>query len=310
MIGAVLGAAWAVAVAVLARPGPAPRPLPLPTAGTSTGASTAADTGTSTGTSTAADTGAGAGVTSGGDAGAASAPAARAAVPGISGARQVARPWPSTVAGAIGAPLRRAAGRPPDPDADRRAGWAAVAAIGLAWVSPLLVVLPPLAAIAAPALAARRSARRHEAAVVDQVPDLVDLLIITATAGLTTGAALRALGPRVGGVLGPPISRAAAVVACGGTVSEALAGLARAGGPALRPLVDALAQHDRYGGALRPALERVGIEARLRRRRAADEAARRLPVTLLFPLVLTTLPAFALLTVVPLLAGSLGSMSL
>ncbi|MFP3901955.1 MAG: hypothetical protein ACLFXM_13965, partial [Acidimicrobiia bacterium] len=85
---------------------------------------------------------------------------------------------------------------------------------------------------------------------------------------------------------------------------------ARAGGPALRPLVDALAQHDRYGGALRPALERVGIEARLRRRRAADEAARRLPVTLLFPLVLTTLPAFALLTVVPLLAGSLGSMSL
>jgi hypothetical protein len=30
---------------------------------------------------------------------------------------------------------------------------------------------------------------------------------------------------------------------------------------------------------------------------------------LLFPLVLTTLPAFALLTVVPLLAGSFGSLS-
>lgn len=303
MIAAVLGAAWAVAVAVLATPGPAPRPLPLRAAGPSAGAGTGTGTGTSTGTSAGATTG----TSTGGDAEAAP---VRAAAPGVGGARRVPRLWASSVAGAIGAPLRRAAGRPPDPAADRRAGWAAVAAIGLAWVSPPLAGLPPLAAIAAPAVAARRSARRHEAAVVDQVPDLVDLLIITATAGLTTGAALRALGPRVGGVLGPPVSRAAAVVACGGTVSEALAGLTRAGGPPLRPLVDALAQHDRYGGALRPALERVGIEARLRRRRAADEAARRLPVTLLFPLVLTTLPAFALLTVVPLLAGSLGSMSL
>jgi pilus assembly protein TadC len=81
-------------------------------------------------------------------------------------------------------------------------------------------------------------------------------------------------------------------------------------GPAARPLLDALLQHDRYGTPLLPALERVAIEARARRRRRAEEAARRLPVVLLFPLVLTTLPAFVLLTVVPLLAGSLGSLSL
>ena len=37
---------------------------------------------------------------------------------------------------------------------------------------------------------------------------------------------------------------------------------------------------------------------------AAREAARRLPVSLLFPLVLTTLPAFVILTIVPLLVGS------
>jgi hypothetical protein len=38
--------------------------------------------------------------------------------------------------------------------------------------------------------------------------------------------------------------------------------------------------------------------------------ARRLPVKLLFPLVLCTLPAFALLTVVPLLVGSLRELRL
>ena len=45
---------------------------------------------------------------------------------------------------------------------------------------------------------------------------------------------------------------------------------------------------------------RLAAEARLERRRAAEATARRVPVKLLFPLVLCTLPAFALLTVVPL----------
>ncbi len=76
----------------------------------------------------------------------------------------------------------------------------------------------------------------------------------------------------------------------------------------MRPLVDALAEHDRYGTPLGPSLARAAVEARARRRRHAEEAARRLPVTLLFPLVLTTLPAFFLLAIVPLLAGSLGSL--
>ena len=40
------------------------------------------------------------------------------------------------------------------------------------------------------------------------------------------------------------------------------------------------------------------------RRRRAEEAARRLPVQLLFPLVLCVLPAFVLLAVVPLLLAA------
>ena len=42
--------------------------------------------------------------------------------------------------------------------------------------------------------------------------------------------------------------------------------------------------------------------------RRAASSARRVPVTLLFPLVFCTLPAFALLTVAPLLAGGLRSL--
>ncbi|MDD9368509.1 MAG: type II secretion system F family protein [Acidimicrobiales bacterium] len=192
--------------------------------------------------------------------------------------------------------------------ADRRIGWAALASSLLLLVAPALAAAPVTWAVAAPVLAARRGHARHDAALADQLPDVVDLLALTAAAGLPVAAALVAVGRRPGGPLGVGLGRAGAHVRHGGSTAEALAQLA-ATGAAVRPLVDALVQHDRYGTPLLPALERVGIEARANRRRRSEEAARRLPVTLLFPLVLTTFPAFVLLTVVPLLAGSLGSLS-
>ena len=218
----------------------------------------------------------------------------------------VALPAPAAV---IGGWLRRTCGRPPDRDADRRVGRAALAAAALAPVAPPLAILPLAWSVLAPTLASRRSARVHEAAITDQLPDVVDLLVLTTAAGLPITAAVTAIGRRPGGPLGAALERAATHIERGGTTASALGLVLDQAGASTRPLVEALAAHDRYGTPLAPALERVAIESRLRRRRQAEEAARRLPVTLLFPLVLTTLPAFALLTVVPLLAGSFGSLS-
>ena len=209
---------------------------------------------------------------------------------------------------AAGRAIRRAGRRPADPEADRRAGVAAFGAVVLWLVAPLLAVVPVAWAVFAPGLAARRAARAHEAAVVDQFPDVVDLLVLTTAAGLPVPAALEAIGDRPGGPLGPAVAAAADHIAHGGTTAEALDGILLRAGPVVRPLIDALVEHDRYGTPLRPILERVVSDARGRRRRQAEEAARRLPVTLLFPLVLTTLPAFFLLAIVPLIAGSLGSL--
>jgi pilus assembly protein TadC len=66
-----------------------------------------------------------------------------------------------------------------------------------------------------------------------------------------------------------------------------------------------LVASERYGAPLLPGLERLGAEVRLQRQRRAEEAAGRIPVRLLFPLVGCILPAFALLTVAPLIAGAL-----
>ena len=54
--------------------------------------------------------------------------------------------------------------------------------------------------------------------------------------------------------------------------------------------------------------QRAADEAHRRRRVRAQEAARRVPVLMLFPLVFCVLPAFCLLTVVPLLVGTISDL--
>lgn len=208
----------------------------------------------------------------------------------------------------LAAPFTRTPG-PIDPHIDRTLGLALLGGFILAaGLHPVLGLLVVAAALVAPRLRARNQARRTTTAVVDQLPDVIDLLRLTTLAGLPVSAAIVAIGRRPGGVVGDGLQGAAHNLRHGATTVEALGALATACGPPARSLVDALVDHDRYGTPLTPVLDRLAVEYRLRRRQQAEEAARRLPVTLLFPLVLTTLPACALLTIVPLLVASFSSL--
>jgi tight adherence protein C len=144
--------------------------------------------------------------------------------------------------------------------------------------------------------------------VVGVLPEVVDLLVLAVGAGCNVRLALEAVSsrapPRFATVLCGALDRARA----GERLADALVAESRALGEAGRGHVSALVASDRYGTALLPQLERIAVEARADRRRRAEEAARRLPVALLFPLVLCILPAFGLLTLVPLLAGAVGSL--
>lgn len=181
--------------------------------------------------------------------------------------------------------------------------------IGLAVI--LAMIWPPFALlpIAVRALARRwgplRQARADRARITASLPDATDLLLVAIHAGLTPELALKRLLTYLDGPLHRSVEQVFAQLDGGERFGDALDALIEGLGEPARPLVAALAGSERYGLPLGPALDVVANVSRDHRRRAAETAARKLPVRLSFPLVVCILPAFIILTVVPAIFGAL-----
>lgn len=202
------------------------------------------------------------------------------------------------------------AGRSPTPEGARRLGTALVAALVCLAVVPPAAVPAALVAWALPAARARRAERRRLAALAADLPDVVDLLVLGVSSGLTVHLAVARVAARAPGPLAEELARVMHEVGLGRRLSDALDDLPVRAGEPMRPVVAALVASERYGAPLVAGLERLADEVRRDRRRRAEEAARKVPVKLLFPLVLCTLPAFGLLTVAPLVASAVRSLHL
>lgn len=209
-----------------------------------------------------------------------------------------------------GAPRGHRFGWPGVVGSPRAAGAIAVAALVLSVV--VLGLVPALGvgvgAVVARAVVLRAARRRRRLHVDEAMPELIDLFVIAASAGHPVHRCLDVVADRAPEPVRGALASARSQVARGAPLADGLRQVGTELGTLGPSLTEALVAGQRTGAPLAPALRRVAATARDRRRRAAEEAARRLPVTLLFPLVCCILPAFGLLAVVPLLAGSLGSL--
>lgn len=184
----------------------------------------------------------------------------------------------------------------------------------IAAVAVASLAAPPIALLATLAWWTRGRVRAHRAeqAVIRRVtralPDLVDLLALACSAGLSLPVAHPLVAAHTPHPVGPALLTAHHAAAAGQPRADAIVTALAPLGDRARALADVLVDHLRYGVPLLPALERTGLELRIDRRREAELAARRVPIRLLAPLVSCVLPAFALLTVVPLLAASLDAL--
>lgn len=215
---------------------------------------------------------------------------------------------PSSLVEHVGTAVLHVCRRPNDPLLARRIGGAALFAVAAAPVLPAAVPVTALLGWCLPTVRARREERRRLAALAADLPDVVDLFVLAVGAGLTVPLAVATVSRRASGPLGRELRRVGDDVTVGRRLADALEDVPGRAGEAVRPLVAALVASERYGAPLTAGLARLADEVRRDRRRKAEEAARRIPVKLLFPLVGCTLPAFALLTVAPLIAGAVRSL--
>lgn len=176
------------------------------------------------------------------------------------------------------------------------------------WLGPVPLVAVGAMAVVVGAWRRRRADARVLARRDRVVPDLIDLFVIAAAAGHTAHGCVHAVAARAPRPVQPVVARASRRLHGGEPIQVVLSDAGADLGPLGAPLAGALAAGAASGAPMAQGLGRVADAAREARRRQAEEQARRLPVTLLFPLVMCILPAFLLLAVVPLLVGSLGSL--
>jgi tight adherence protein C len=161
------------------------------------------------------------------------------------------------------------------------------------------VVLPLLGWFAPDVLLTGRADRRQEAIRV-ALPDTLDQVTIGVEAGLAFEAALARTGRSGSGPLAEELLRTLQDVQAGMSRSQALKRLVdRVEVDELNHFVLAIVQAESYGIPIAQVLRVQAAEFRVRRRQRAEERAQKLPVKILFPLVLCILPALFIVLLGP-----------
>jgi Flp pilus assembly protein TadB len=176
--------------------------------------------------------------------------------------------------------------------------------------APLPALAPVAVAVAFrfPDVLIARAERRRRARADAELPQLLDLLAGASSAGLAAPVAFRRALGAVSGPLVEELESVVRAVDLGARWREELRRAAdRIALPDLGRAVSALTRTETLGSSLSEAMADLARDVRASRRAKASERARTAPVKMLFPLVFLVLPAFLLLTVVPVLLSTVRS---
>jgi tight adherence protein C len=158
-----------------------------------------------------------------------------------------------------------------------------------------------------------KRAKNRQMEIGRQLSDVLDLLVVCVEAGLGLLQAIKIVGDETKAqqlVIGDELSQVAGEVNAGSSLGQALRALAdRSGVADIKPLAATLIQSEQLGAAIGPALRAISDSIRSRRRLAAEEAAQKTTIKILFPLVLMILPAMLLIIIGPAIVQTVRTLS-
>jgi tight adherence protein C len=133
-----------------------------------------------------------------------------------------------------------------------------------------------------------------------ELPNSLDQLLISVEAGLGFEAAMARAGGHGSGALAEELTRTLQDIQVGRPRQEAYEALAqRSSVQDLRSFVRAVVQADKYGIGIAKVLRTQAKQARVKRRQRAEEKAMKLPVKVLFPLLLCIFPVLFIVLLGP-----------
>jgi tight adherence protein C len=145
--------------------------------------------------------------------------------------------------------------------------------------------------------------RRQRMEQIDkQMPDMIDLLVVTIEAGLGILASMRVASESMGDPLGQELRLTLQEQRMGLSVGQAIESLGRrADAPNMRIFVRSIIQGERLGVSIATTMRNLSLEMRKRRRAMAEERAQKMPIKMLFPLIFFIFPALFIVILTPMM---------
>jgi tight adherence protein C len=164
--------------------------------------------------------------------------------------------------------------------------------LGIGFLPTLgIVVIASLAGYMAPNMYLYQQTYNRSDQLQRALPDAIDLLTISVESGLGFDAACAQVARNTDGPLAEEFARMLQEMQIGRGRAEALRSLAdRTNLPDLRAFVSAMVQADAFGIPVGQVLRVQSSEIRVKRRQWAEEAAQKVPVKILVPLIFCILP--------------------
>ncbi len=168
------------------------------------------------------------------------------------------------------------------------------------WRLLLLIGFGAMLGILGPSNALDKKVTTRQETIRRQLPDVLDLLVISVEAGLGFEQALDRVVNNVPGDLSDEFMRVLGESRAGATRADALRSMeSRCDIPEIRSFVLAMIQADQFGVSIGRVLRAQADELRIKRRQYAQEKAQKAPVKMMIPMVFCIFPALFVVVLGP-----------